>query len=375
MNCLRDKNFFLQLDKLQKSVVFAIFLLYDFNIENINLLIGRNGLYIMNTRRWLALILAIALFVVSIGFNFAMSVVAGLFEGVMSFEELALEEEVIEDGDWSERIAVINLEGVIMEGETSIFMADGYNHDSILKMIREAGEDPSIAGIILKVNSPGGAVGPTAEIHRTIVDIQEEYEKPIYVSMGSMAASGGYYVAAPADKIFAEPATITGSIGVIMENVNFAGLAEKYGISFNTIKSGKHKDIMSSNREMTKEEREILQSIVDEMFDDFVQVIVDGRNMDEATVRKLADGRIYTGRQAKEVDLVDEVGTFEDALAALKKDHDLEDAQVFQYNDSLGFFSGLGVTLQNIFQSDTNEIEKIMTLLRYSDKPQAMYLY
>lgn len=329
----------------------------------------------MNTRRWLALILAIALFVVSIGFNFAMSVVAGLFEGVMSFEELALEEEVIEDGDWSERIAVINLEGVIMEGETSIFMADGYNHDSILKMIREAGEDPSIAGIILKVNSPGGAVGPTAEIHRTIVDIQEEYEKPIYVSMGSMAASGGYYVAAPADKIFAEPATITGSIGVIMENVNFAGLAEKYGISFNTIKSGKHKDIMSSNREMTKEEREILQSIVDEMFDDFVQVIVDGRNMDEATVRKLADGRIYTGRQAKEVDLVDEVGTFEDALAALKKDHDLEDAQVFQYNDSLGFFSGLGVTLQNIFQSDTNEIEKIMTLLRYSDKPQAMYLY
>lgn len=329
----------------------------------------------MNTRRWLALILAIALFIVSIGFNFAMSVVAGLFEGVMSFDELALEEQVIEEGDWNERIAVINLEGVIMDGETSVFMMDGYNHSSLLQMIRSAGEDPTVAAIILQIDSPGGAVGPTAEIHRTIVDVQEEYEKPIYVSMGSMAASGGYYVAAPADKIFAEPATITGSIGVIMENINIAGLAEKYGISFNTIKSGKHKDIMSTNRKMTDEEKEILQSIVDEMFDEFVQVVVDGRNMDEATVRELADGRIYTGKQAKEVNLVDEVGSFEDALKALKNDYNLEDAQVIQYNESLGFFSGLGVTLQNIFQSEESEIEKIMTLLRYSDKPQAMYLY
>lgn len=329
----------------------------------------------MNTRRWLALILAIALFIVSIGFNFAMSVVAGLFEGVMSFDELALEEQVIEEGDWNERIAVINLEGAIMDGETSVFLMDGYNHSSLLQMIRSAGEDPTVAAIILQIDSPGGAVGPTAEIHRTIVDVQEEYDKPIYVSMGSMAASGGYYVAAPADKIFAEPATITGSIGVIMENINIAGLAEKYGISFNTIKSGKHKDIMSTNRKMTDEEKEILQSIVDEMFDEFVQVVVDGRNMDEATVRELADGRIYTGKQAKEVNLVDEVGSFEDALKALKNDYNLEDAQVIQYNESLGFFSGLGVTLQNIFQSEESEIEKIMTLLRYSDKPQAMYLY
>lgn len=197
-------------------MVFTNFLLYDFIIVNNKLFIGRNGLYIMNTRRWLALILAIALFIVSIGFNFAMSVVAGLFEGVMSFDELALEEQVIEEGDWNERIAVINLEGVIMDGETSVFMMDGYNHSSLLQMIRSAGEDPTVAAIILQIDSPGGAVGPTAEIHRTIVDVQEEYDKPIYVSMGSMAASGGYYVAAPADKIFAEPATITGSIGVII---------------------------------------------------------------------------------------------------------------------------------------------------------------
>src|SRR5699024_4419909 len=110
------------------------------------------------------------------------------------------------------------------------------------------------------------------------------YDTPYYVSMGDMAASGGYYVAAPADKIFALPTTITGSIGVIMESMNFAGLAEDFGITFNTIKSGKHKDIMSANREMTDEEKEILQDIVDEMYDEFVQIIVDGRGMDEAYV-------------------------------------------------------------------------------------------
>ena len=344
-------------------------------LSNLSFLLGRKVLYIMNTKRWLAIIIAVVLVFVSVGFNFAMNVVSGLFSDVFSFDDpYMLDEKVIETGDFDERIAVLNLDGMIMDMETS-FLSEGYNHDLFLHTIEKAGEDPTVAAIILKVDSPGGAVGPTAQIHRTIVEMQEEYEKPIYVSMGSMAASGGYYVAAPADKIFAEPATITGSIGVIMENINFAGLAEMYGIDFNTIKSGKHKDIMSSNREMTDEEREILQSIIDEMFDDFVQVIVDGRNMDDKTVRELADGRIYTGKQAKEVDLVDEVGTFEDALAAMKEDYDLESAQVFQYEDSLSFFGSFSMSVQSLFKSDHSELEQIMTLLRNSDKPRAMYLY
>src|SRR5699024_5950500 len=267
-------------------------------------------------------------------------------------------------------------EGVIQDtGSHSMFNSPGYDHKRFLKMVDEAGKDRSVDGIILRINSPGGGVVESAEIHEKVTKIQEETEKPVYVSMGNTAASGGYYVAAPADKIVANTATLTGSIGVIMESINFAELAEEYGIEFNTIKSGKHKDIMSASREMTDEERDILQSIIDEMFDDFVQVIVDGRNMDEATVRELADGRIYTGKQAQEVDLVDEVGTFDDALTALQQDHGLENAQVFQYNESYGFLGTLGMNIQSLFKSDASEIEEIMMLLRSSDKPRAMYIY
>src|SRR5699024_247461 len=155
--------------------------------------------------------------------------------------------------------------------------------------IDTAAEDPTVQAIVLKVDSPGGGVTESAEIHRKITELQADYDKPVYrnplvipyydkpvyVSMGNTAASGGYYVSAPADKIFANESTLTGSIGVIMQSMNFSGLAEKYGIEFNTIKSGKHKDIMSPTREMTKEENKIMQSMIDEMYDEFVDVIVE----------------------------------------------------------------------------------------------------
>lgn len=328
----------------------------------------------MNTKRWLALVAAIVLLFVSIGFRFTMNVASGFFESIAALDDYYFEEEVLVEGDWDKRIAVLHLEGVIQDIEMSMFL-EGYNHKQFLQMIEQAGEDSSIEAIILHVDSPGGAVGPTAEIHRELVEMQKEYDKPIYVSMGSTAASGGYYVAAPADKIFAEPSTITGSIGVIMESINYAGLAEKYGIDFNTIKSGKHKDIMSPNREMTKEERAILQSMIDEMYDEFVQVIVDGRGMSEAKVREVGDGRVYTGKQAQAVGLVDEVGNFEDTLDSLRNDYGLEDAQVIQYGEGFGFLSGLGMNMKALFQSDSSELEMVMSLLRQSDKPRAMYIY
>src|SRR5690625_1446892 len=295
----------------------------------------------MNTKRWLAIVAAVVLLFVSIGFRFTMNVASGLLEGFADLDEHYFEEEILVNGDLDKRIAVLNLNGVIQDVELPIFLSEGYNHKQFLKKIEQAGEDPTIEAIILKVNSPGGAVGATAQIHRKFVELQEKYEKPMYVSMGETAASGGYYVAAPADKIFAESSTLTGSIGVIMESINYSELAENYGVDFNTIKSGKHKDIMSPNREMTQEEREILQSMIDEMYDEFVQVIVDGRQMDEAKVREVGDGRVYTGKQAQEVGLVDEVGNFDDTLAALKNEQNLENAQVIQYGMGLGFFNNL----------------------------------
>ena len=193
--------------------------------------------------------------------------------------------------------------------------------------------------------------------------------------MGDMAASGGYYVSAPANKIFAEASTLTGSIGVIMQSMNFSKLAEKYGIEFNTIKSGKHKDIMSPTREMTDDENEIMQSMIDEMYVEFVDVIVEGRDLSEEHVREIGDGRIYTGKQAVEVDLVDEVGSFDDTIDGLKEDYDLNNAQVIQYDAGAGYWSQFLMSAKNIFSGDSDEIKTIMHLINESDQPRAMYLY
>src|SRR5690606_28821455 len=229
-------------------------------------------------------------------------------------------------------------------------------------------------GIILRVNTPGGGVVESAEVHDKIVEIQEQYEKPIYVSMGNTAASGGYYIAAPADKIVAHSATLTGSIGVIMQGYNLAGLTEKLGVDVNTIKSGKHKDIMSTFREMTDEERALLQEMIDDMYGEFVQVIVDGREMSEAKVRELGDGRVYTGNQAKENGLVDELGSLDDTIALMKKDYELDNATVVKYNKPLGFEQLLGMSVQNFVGKD-QELMSVLEIVKESNTPRAMYLY
>lgn len=328
----------------------------------------------MNTKRWLAIGVAIVLLIVSIGFRFTMNLASGFFNNMMALDDTLLSEEIIEEGDMTKRIAVLNLEGVIQDAGDSIF-AQGYMHDDFMKSIEKAGEDETVKGIVLKINSPGGAVGATAQIHRALVEIEEEYDKPIYVSMGETAASGGYYAAVAADKIFAQSSTLTGSIGVIMESINYAGLAEKYGVTFNTIKSGEHKDIMSPSREMTDEEREILQSMVDEMYNEFVDVIVEGRDMNEDKVRKLGDGRVYTGKQAAENGLVDEIGNFDDTLAALKKDHDLGNASVIRYGLDLGFLGNLKMSVNELLENKHEDIKVVTELMRRTDRPRAMYLY
>lgn len=329
----------------------------------------------MNTKRWLAIGIAVVLLLVSVGFRFTMNVASGLLNDVFELDEDFLSEEIIQDGDLDKRIAVLNLEGVIQSGEESLFGPVGYQHDDFINTIHKAGEDETIKAIILKIDSPGGAVGETADIHRALIEVKEEYDKPIYVSMGNTAASGGYYAAVAGDTIFAEPSTLTGSIGVIMESINYSGLAEKYGVEFNTIKSGKHKDIMSPSREMTEEERDILQSMIDEMYGDFVDVIVDGRGLSEKKVRELGDGRVYTGRQAAENDLVDEVGNFDDALAALQEEHGLESASVIGYGLDLGIFGNISMAVENLIQGKNEDVNMLSELVRRSDQPRAMYLY
>ncbi|MUK88842.1 signal peptide peptidase SppA [Ornithinibacillus sp. L9] len=328
----------------------------------------------MNAKRWYALLAAAVLLIVSVGFQFISSFATSNFEQIFALQDKKFNEEVIEEG-LGNKIVVLHLDGVIQDtAPSTLINTTSYNHKRFLEMLEEAGEDRSVDGIILRINTPGGGVVESAEIHDKIVDIQEEYNKPIYVSMGNTAASGGYYISAPANKVVAHPATLTGSIGVIMEGYDLSGLAEELGVEFNTIKSGEFKDIMSISREMTDEERELLQTMIDDMYDDFVQVIVDGRDMSEATVRQLGDGRVYTGRQAQENGLVDELGSLQDAISIMSEDYEWNDVQVVRYNNQLGFEQFLGMSMQSLFAKET-EFFSMMDMIRESNAPRAMYLY
>ncbi|WP_343327848.1 signal peptide peptidase SppA [Lentibacillus saliphilus] len=329
----------------------------------------------MSGKRWLALGIAAGLFVVSIGFQFLSSVVMTDWEALLDMTEQPFEEVMIETGSSTDKIAIVELNGVIQDtGSGSVLSGAGYNHKQFLKMLESAGEDQHVDAVIIRVNTPGGGVVESAEIHDKVVEIQDTYEKPVYISMGNSAASGGYYISAPADKIIAHPATLTGSIGVIMQSINVAKLAEDLGVDVKTIKSGEFKDIMSPTKEMTDEEHDILQTMVDELYGDFVQVIVDGRDMDEQTVRKLGDGRVYTGAQAKDIGLVDELGTLDDTIDMLMEDHNLAGASIVEYRSGVGFPQLFSMTAGKLLGKEA-ELSGLLELIRDSSGPRAMYLY
>lgn len=334
----------------------------------------------MNGKRWAALGIAAGLFIASIVINllstFAFSDAENAFEDMFAVSEEMFAEEVIEEGDMLSKIAVLTINGVIQDtGDAqSFFESPLYNHRVFMEQLDYVKESDDVKAIILQVNSPGGGVVESAEIHDKIKEIQKETKKPIYVSMGSMAASGGYYVSAPADKIFASPETLTGSLGVIMQGVNYAGLAEKYGVEFTTIKSGPYKDIMSPTRPMTDEEREILQSMINNSYEGFVKVISEGRGMSVEQVKKIADGRIYDGRQAKQLNLIDGFGYLEDVIDNVRKDQKLADATVVKYTESMGFGSFFSMGAQKIMGKDA-EMAGLMKLLSQPNSPRLMYLY
>jgi protease-4 len=201
-----------------------------------------------------------------------------------------------------EKVALVRIEGMIMDSKNTTDEIKGY-----LK-------DPSIKALVLRVDSPGGAVAPSQEIYEEVKKAAQK--KKVIVSMGSVAASGGYYISAPANRIIANPGTLTGSIGVIMEIPNIEGLMNKIGVKTEVVKSGRHKDIASVFRKMGKEERLILQNVLNDVHEQFIKAVSDGRKIPFEEAKKLADGRIFTGKQAMEVRLVDELGTLEDAITA-----------------------------------------------------------
>ncbi len=206
---------------------------------------------------------------------------------------------------FGEKIAVVEIKGVITQSS------------GIIEEIQQYGEDEGVKAIILRIDSPGGGVGPSQEIHREILKVKSK--KKVVTSMGSVAASGGYYVACASDLIIANPGTITGSIGVLMEFTNIEELFKKIGIKGVVLKSGEHKDIGSPFREMTPEEKKIIQGVIDNVHQQFIQAVAQGRRLELAKVAEIADGRILTGEQAKQLGLVDQIGNLQDAIDTVAK--------------------------------------------------------
>ncbi|WP_019413899.1 signal peptide peptidase SppA [Paenisporosarcina sp. TG20] len=334
----------------------------------------------MNTKRWIALGAAVLLFGLSIVINMASFALSNnftsAFEEIISLPENGYNETVLELGDSEERIAILTVDGVIQNtgGAASFFGPVGYDHQFFMDQLQMIKEDNTIKAVVLQVNSPGGGVVESAQIYDKIIEIQEEANKPFYVSMGSMAASGGYYISAPADKIFLNKETLTGSIGVIMESVNYGELAEEYGVDFVTIKTGPYKDIMSPTREMTEDEREMLQEMINDSYETFVDIIVEGRGMTEAEVKAVADGRIMNGRQAIEAGLADHFGYLDDVIAAVRTDFDLAGAEVIEYGHSQNLTSLFSMKTQSLFGGDL-ESQLIGRLLSDYNAPRMMYLY
>ena len=220
-----------------------------------------------------------------------------------------------------DRVAVINIEGTIVCGadskENLFQQANGITSGTIMKQIREAAADDSVKALVLRIDSGGGSATAAEEVGRELLRFKEQTKKPIVATMGNTGASAAYWIAACAsDKIYANATTLTGSIGVYMPYMNTEELFKKIGITSDKIKSGPYKDILTNDRPMTLEEKQILQNIVDEIYDQFVYTVSAGRRMETSKVRAIADGRIYTGRQAKNIGLVDELGDYYDALAA-----------------------------------------------------------
>jgi protease-4 len=203
------------------------------------------------------------------------------------------------------RIGVIEIRGIISDTQET------------LKSIKSFRENPNVKVILIRIETPGGGVGPSQEVYREVRRTVEQ--KPVVASLGSIAASGGYYIASATNRIIANPGTITGSIGVISYFPNLRELFEKVGYTMNTIKSGRFKDMGNPAREMTPQEREILQETIDEAHRQFIRDVAIGRNLSEEKVREIADGRILMGESALGLGLIDELGNYEDAVIAAAK--------------------------------------------------------
>ncbi len=272
--------------------------------------------------------MALGLLVLTAG---VVALVLTMGAGGRSTSSVVYEEEYV-SGSGPDKVAVVPVEGEIAPANTTAPATQPTSTpEGLADALRQARDDASVAAVVLEVNSPGGGVTASDEMHQSILDFKEQTGKPVVVYMGDVAASGGYYISTAADRIFANETTLTGSLGVFIPLLNFSEAADKYGVTQEYIKSGKFKAMGNSWHELTPEEREIFQSIVQDDYDEFVEVIVEGRKLSEERVREIADGRVYSGEQAKELGLVDSFGGLDEAARASRRLADAQEATVVRY--------------------------------------------
>ena len=273
------------------------------------------------------------------------------------------------------KIAVIPLSGTITTEDSSLFSGSTITPELVRDYLTEAEKDRAVKAIVLCIESPGGEIAPCQEILAEIERVKET--KPIVVSMGGTAASGGYYISTKAAKIVALPSALTGSIGVISQLPNIEGLLERLGIQIQTFKGGKYKDMYSGLRELTPEEEKIIQEMVDEYYEQFIDVVAEGRGLSKEEVRNLATGQLYTGTKAKELGLVDELGDLDTAIDLAAELAGIESPIVEYYQPPkltlwslLGFANAIQMRLWGLSAQDI-----ILLEILSHNYPQPRFLY
>ncbi len=315
--------------------------------------------------------IAVGLLVLTLGTIILVLVAGPGGGGGVAAATTTYEEEYV-SGEGPDKIAVIPVEGVISPADSGVAgTVASTTPEGMGDALRQAEEDESVKAVILEINSPGGGVTASERMYQDILDFKESSGKPVLASMGATAASGGYYIATAADEILAGETTLTGSLGVILQIPNLTGVADKVGFKQNIIKSGEFKDMGSSFRDITPQEREIFQSIVDENYNEFVQVIVEGRGIPEQRVRELADGRIYSGKQARDLNLVDGLGDLEKAARNAREMSDTGQATVVRYVQTPGFADLLRARLA----PQEPEAVQIMKAAGVNLEAEPQYLY
>jgi len=264
--------------------------------------------------------------------------VSGIESLIAQAPEKFIEKPV--EGEGKDKIVLLRVEGILFDEEGSNFSSGIVDVERLAKQIDQAKDDQDVKAVILLVNSPGGSVTASDTIYKKIIELKAAGKK-VVVLMREVAASGGYYIASPADKIIANQGTLTGSIGVILQSVDVQGLFDKVGLKTVTFKAGKFKDILSPTRDITDEERQLIQNLIDEAHGQFITAISEGRQLDRTKVVELSDGRIFSGEGARKAGLVDELGNLPETIKIAKELAGVEQARVVEYTSIFGGLESL----------------------------------